>query len=89
MKRGGREVDDEVGSRRREVGGRRTRDPHVLADSDSDLRAGDIDERDLAAGHEVALLVEDAVVRQVPLPRVCGHFAVGADRTCVVEVTVE
>ena len=73
----------------RELGRRRPGDPHVLADRDPDPRAGDVDQREVAPGGEVALLVEDAVVRQVPLLRPAGDGAVGADRARVVELAVE
>ena len=84
-----REVDEELGTGRDELGRRRPGHPHVLADRDPDLRAGHLDDGELAAGGEVPLLVEDAVVRQMPLLRPAGDLAVRADRACVVEVAVE
>ena len=69
VERGGREVDDELRARRGEFRRRRPGNPHVLADRDPDLRAGDVDQREAVARSEVALLVEDAVVRHVPLLR--------------------
>ena len=84
-----REVDDELGARRDELGRRRPGHPHVLADRDPDARARHVDECEVVAGGEVALLVEDAVVRQVPLLGPAGHLAVHADRAGVVEVAVE
>ena len=89
VERRGGEVDDELGTRGGELGRRRPGNPHVLADRDPDLRACHVDERELVAGSEVALLVEDAVVGQVPLLRPAGDFAVRADRARVVENAVE
>ena len=47
-------------------------DPEVLADGQRDVDPVQPDDRQLGAGHEVAGLVEDAVVGQVPLV-VAGH----------------
>ncbi len=87
--RGCREVDDELGTCRGQSGGRWPGNPHVLADRDADPRARHVDDRKLGAGGEVALLVEHAVVRQVPLPGPACDLAVGADRARVVENVLE
>src|SRR5262249_12067735 len=89
VERGGREVDDELGTGLDEIGRRRPGNPHVLADRDADLRAVALDDGELGPGREVALLVEDAVVRQVPLLRPADDLTVGADGTGVVEGAVE
>ena len=86
--RGG-EVDDELRSRQRQVGRRRPRLPDVLADRRPDEDVSDPDEDELAPLEEVAVLVEDAVVRQEVLAVDGLHTAVGADRARVREVAVE
>ena len=48
-------------------GSRRPVLPDVLADRDRDVDAADLHDLGLVARHEVAELVEDAVVRQVVL----------------------
>ncbi len=49
--------------------------PEVLADGEGDVHAVDAQDRHAVAGHEVAELVEDAVVRQVVLGEVQDHLA--------------
>ena len=46
-------------------------------------------QEEIAPRREVAVLVEDPVVRKEPLPVQRLHLAAGANRTCVVEVAVE
>ena len=57
------EVDEQLGAGERQVGGRRAGLPDVLADRRADERAVEPQQHELAAGREVAILVEDAVVR--------------------------
>ena len=59
-----REVHDQLRSRERQVGRRRARLPDVLADREPDGRLPDPEEDELTALGEVAVLVEDAVVRE-------------------------
>ena len=47
-----REVDDQLGTGRGEVGRRRPGDPHVLADRDPDPRARHVDDGELATGEK-------------------------------------
>ena len=75
--RGRRRVDDQPGARRRLVALRKSRMPDVLADRQADRHAVDFDQRRLAAGLEVAALVEDAVVGQVALSVDAPHLALG------------
>ena len=63
--------------------------PHVLADRGADQRASVLEQEQVARGGEVAVLVEDAVVRQEALPVDRLQLAAGADRAGVVEVAVE
>ena len=59
-----REVDEQLRAREREVGRRRPRLPDVLADREPHGRLSDPEEHELAPCGEVAVLVEDAVVRE-------------------------
>ncbi len=72
-----------------EVGGRRPRLPDVLADRDADERLPELEEEQLAAGLEVAVLVEDAVVGEEALAVDGPYLSSRADRARVEEVTVE
>ncbi len=58
------QVDDELRAREGEVGGRRARLPDVLADRDADRSLTHAQKHEVAALGEVAVLVEDAVVRE-------------------------
>ncbi len=88
VRRGG-EVDDQLGAGEREVGGGRPGLPDVLADRRPDQRLAELQEHEVAAGGEVAVLVEDAVVGQEPLAVDGRDPAAGADRARVREVAVE
>ena len=59
-----REVHDQLRSREREVRRRRARLPDVLADREPNGRVPDPEEDEFTALREVAVLVEDAVVRE-------------------------
>ena len=83
------EVDEQLGAGEREVGRRRARLPDVLADRRPDQRVAEPEQQQLAARREVAVLVEDAVVRQEALAVEALHLAVGADGAGVAEVAVE
>ena len=83
------DVHEQLGAGEREIGRRRARLPHVLADRDADERLAVLEEVQLVARREVAHLVEDAVVRQEALLHHRLHLAAGADRAGVVEVAVE
>ncbi len=83
------EVHEELGSRECEIGRGWSRLPHVLADGDANERPAVLEEQQLAAGCEVALLVEDAVVRQEPLLHDGADLAARADVARVVEIAVE
>ncbi len=66
VRRGG-DVHEHGRAGARLVGGRRPRLPDVLADRQPDLHVAELDQRAAGAGLEVALLVEDSVVRQPQL----------------------
>ena len=83
------EIDEQLGAGEGEVGRRRARLPDVLADRRPDQRAAEPQQQQLASGREVAVLVEDAVVRQVALAVEALHLAVGADGAGVEEIAVE
>src|SRR5215475_798898 len=79
------DVDDHFSARRRLASGRSLRQPDVFADVDTDDRPVNRDERQTTAGMEIAALVEDAVIREVPLG-IAGHDpALGDDGCCVIE----
>ena len=73
----------------RELGRRRARLPDVLADRRPDEHLAEAEEQQVVARGEVAVLVEDAVVRQEPLAVDAADLAVGEHEAGVVEVAVE
>ena len=83
------DVRDQLCAAEREVGGRRSRLPDVLADRRADAHVAEAQQEEVVAGREVAVLVEDPVVRQVPLAVDAAHLAVGEHEARVVEVGVE
>ena len=83
------DVRDELGACERQVRRRRARLPHVLADGRSDQRLPHLEQDQVASRGEIAVLVEDAVVREEPLADDRLHLAAGADCAGVVEVAVE
>ena len=85
----GRDVGDQLRSGEREVGRRRPRLPDVLADRGADERPPVLEQEQVLAGREVAILVEDAVVRQEALAVARLHLAARADRARVEEVALE
>ena len=89
MERRGRDVDDQLRAGEREVGGGRSRLPHVLAHGDADQRFAVLEEIEPVSRREVAELVEDTVVRQEALLHECLHLAGSAHRGSVVEVSFE
>ena len=62
-----RDVRDQLRAGEREVGRRRPGLPDVLADRRPDEHLAEAEQEQVAAGREVAVLVEDAVVRQEAL----------------------
>ena len=84
--RGRRDVHDHLGPGEGLLAGRRTRLPDVLADREPERRAVDAQERRAVPDLEVALLVEDAVVRQEDLPVDALNAPVREDRERVVDV---
>src|SRR5205085_9865764 len=67
----------------------RPRLPDVLADRRPDERTAVLEEQQVVAGREVAILVEDAVVRQEALAVPRLDLAAGADGARVEEVALE
>ena len=89
VERRGREVDDQLRAREREVGRRRPGLPDVLADREPDGRLSEPKQDELAPLGEVAVLVEDAVVREEVLAVDGPHPSVRADGARVREIAVE
>ena len=89
VERRGRDVGDDVRAGEGEVGGRRAGLPDVLADRRPDQRLAAAQEDELAPRLEVAVLVEDAVVRKELLVVDRLDLAVHADSARVEEVAVE
>ena len=89
MERGRREVDEELRAREREIGGRRAGLPDVLADRGADVQLPEAEQDEVAAFGEVAVLVEDAIVRQELLAVHGADLAFRAHRARVREVAVE
>ena len=83
------DVRDELRAGEREVGRGRPGLPDVLADRQADEHVAEAQQEEVAARREVAVLVEDAVVRQVALAVDAAHLAVGEHEARVVEVGVE
>ena len=67
MERRGRDVDDELGSGKGEIGGGRARLPDVLADRQPDGGLAESEHCQVASGREGSVLVEHAVVREEAL----------------------
>jgi hypothetical protein len=86
---GGREVHEELRSGKREVGSGRAGLPDVLADGGADVRVAEPEQDEVAPFREVAVFVEDAVVRQVLLPIDGADSAICADDTRIREVAIE
>ncbi len=84
-----REVRDQLGARKREVGRGWARLPDVLTDRRPDQHVAEAQEQEVVARREVAVLVEDPVVREVALAVHAPDLAVGQDEARVVEVGVE
>jgi hypothetical protein len=82
------QVDDDLCARKRLGRRRGPRLPDVLADGQPDVYSVELEDRGLAPGREVALLVEHAVVRQVHLPVDRQDLSVREDSRGVVDVVV-
>ncbi len=81
------DVDDELGTSRRLLGDRATRTPCVLADAHPHAHTTDHEQLGfLHAGREVALLVEDGVVRQQTLVVDADHLTSRAHSRRVVQI---
>src|SRR5262245_28111540 len=79
------DVDDHFCARRRLAPGRSFRQPDGFADVDTDDRPVNRAERQPTSGMEIAALVEDAIIREIPL-RIAGHDpALGDDGCCVIK----
>ncbi len=89
VERRGRDVRDQLCAREGEVGRGRTRLPDVLADGGADEHVAVLEQDEVAAGGEVAVLVEHAVVRQEALVVDRLHLAGCTDREPVVQVADE
>ena len=89
VERGSRDVHDQLRAGEREVGRGRARLPDVLAHRRPDQCLAVLEQDEVVTGREVAVLVEDAVVRQEPLAVERLHLAARADGARVVEVAVE
>ena len=84
-----RDVRDQLRAREREVGRRRAGLPDVLADRRPDEHVAEAQQEEVVARREVAVFVEDAVVRQVALAVDAAHLAVREHEAGVEEVGVE
>ena len=83
------DVRDQLRAGEREIGRRRSRLPDVLADRRADEHVAEAQQEQVVARREVAVLVEDAVVRQVALAVDAAHLAVREHEARVVEIGVE
>ena len=89
MERRRADVHEQLRAGEREIGRRRSRLPHVLADRQADERVAELEQHEVAARREVPILVEHAVVRQEALAVDGLHLAVRADGARVEEILVE
>ena len=89
VERGRGQVHEELRSRQSEVGCGGSRLPDVLADRRADERVAEAQHQEVAALGEVAMLVEDAVVREELLPVDAADLPVRAHRARVRQVAVE
>ncbi len=89
VERRGREIDDELRAGESEIGCRRPRLPEVLADGGRNVDLAQADEQEIASLGEVAVLVEDAVVREEVLAVDRLHAPVRAYRARVGQIAVE
>ena len=89
VERRGGDVRRQLGAGKRQVGRGRARLPDVLADRRSDERLAETQQHELAAGREVAVLVEDAVVRQELLAVDALTSPSASDGAGVVEIAIE
>ena len=89
VKRRSGEVDDQLRTGEREIGGRGAGLPDVLADRRADEHVAAPKEQQLAPCSEIAVLVEDAIVRQELLPVDPAQLTVREDGARVCKVTVE
>ena len=85
VERRGRQVRHEAGAGRGQLARGRAFEPDVLADRRREHLVADPEQEAVDPALEVALLVEDTVVRQVLLAVDRLHLAVRADRARVVE----
>src|SRR6266545_1100070 len=83
------DVHEQLRAGERQIGRRRSRLPHVLADGRADERLPVLEQDQVAARREVTVLVEDAVIRQKALAVHGLDLAARADVAGVVEVAVE
>ena len=84
-----REVHDQLGAREREIGRRRAGLPQVLAHRDADECLAVLEQDQIAARCEIAILVEHAVIGEEALAVDSLDLAAGEDVARVVEITVE
>ena len=84
-----REVDEQLCARECQVGRGRPGLPDVLADRRADQDLAEPQQHELPSGREVAVFVEDAVVREIALPVERLELAVRTDCARVEEIAVE
>ena len=83
------DVREQLRAAEREIRRRRSGLPHVLADGRTDQRLAELQQDQVASRSEVAVLVEDAVVREEALADERLHLTARAHRARVEEITVE
>ena len=89
VERRGGEVHDQLRAGEREVGRGRAGLPDVLADRRADEHVAAAEQDELSAGGEVAVLVEDAVVREVVLAIDASQLPVREHGARVREIPIE
>ena len=84
-----RDVDEQLCSAQCEIGRGRARLPHVFAHGQADEGLAVLEQNQVTARREVAVFVEDAVVRQEALPVHRLDLTRGTHVTGVVEIAIE
>src|SRR5215211_5817798 len=89
MVRGGRDVEEHARPAERLLARGPTGVPDILANAHADEGAAEVEDRGSRTLPEIAILVEDAVVRQVTLAVAVDHLATGYHGAGVVQVGVK
>ena len=71
------------------MGGDSTINPKVFTDCDSDIDSVDTNNQSAISGHEISVLIEDSVIRQMALGIASFDFAAGNDRHHILWLAID